>query len=76
MKSITQLDSDISTLTCGVPQGSILGSLLFVLYVNDINSVYKNLFTLLFADGTSAFIEGDYVLELKKILNDELICVY
>ena len=53
-------------------QGLTLGPLLFVL----INSVHKKLFTLIFADDTSTFIEGDNLPELIQILNDELNKLY
>ena len=43
-------------ITCGVPQGSILGPLLFILYVNDIVNSSKLLHFILFADDTNVFI--------------------
>ena len=42
-------------VTCGVPQGSILGSLMFLLYIKDMAYVSKLLFIILFADNTNLF---------------------
>ena len=59
-------------INCGVPRGSILGPLLFLLYVNDIANVSNVLLPILFADDTSVFLEGTNVNEMCKIMNDEL----
>ena len=48
--------SDIRDVTCGVPQGSILGSLLFILYIHDCAKVSDKLFHVLFADDTNVFL--------------------
>ena len=52
-------------VVCGVPQGSILGPKLFILYVNDICNVSSLLRFVLFADDTNIFLSGD---DVKGIL--------
>ena len=47
--------SEFKEIKCGVPQGSILGPLLFILYINDMCDVSKLLHIILFADDTNIF---------------------
>ena len=63
--------SDTKTITHGVPQGSILGPLLFIIYMNDFSRSFDLLFSILFADDTSVFIEGTHFENISKILNTE-----
>ena len=48
-------ESDYKEISCGVPQGSILGPLLFILYINDIEYVSDIIKPILFADDTNLF---------------------
>ena len=64
--------SDTKMITHGVPQGSILGPLLFIIYMNDFSRSSDLLFSILFADDTSVFVEGTHFENISKILNTEL----
>ena len=64
--------SDNKQITHGVPQGSILGPLLFILYINDFSNASDLLFSILFADDTSVFIEGTAYSSIIKDINTEL----
>ena len=61
--------SDYMTISCGVPQGSILGPLLFLLYVNDIVNVSNVLLLLLYADDTNAFLSGKNIDKMIETMN-------
>ena len=52
---IQDSSSDLLNITCGVPQGSILGPLLFILYMNDIINASTLATFILFADDTNIF---------------------
>ena len=60
------------SISCGVPQGSILGPLLFILYINDITSCCQILKLILFADDTNLFCSNRDYLELERIVNGDL----
>ena len=53
--NINGICSDKRLITCGVPQGSVLGPTLFLLYINDICNVSKIFNIILFADDTNLF---------------------
>jgi hypothetical protein len=64
-----------SKITTGVPQGSILGPLLFLLYINDICNSSQILHFILYADDTNIFYSSENINELCTTINNELRCV-
>ena len=53
--SINGYESGLAAINCGVPQGSVLGLLLFLLYINDLNQAIKPCKVHHFADDTNRY---------------------
>ena len=66
------VESEIRPVECGVPQGSILGPLLFIISMNDICNVSDLMFAIMYADDTCFLMNGTDLHKLIKQLNVEL----
>ena len=73
--SINNHSSQLGGITCGVPQGSVLGPLLFLIYINDLPNVSKVLSFFLFADDTNIYYESENIIKLRDKINKELLKV-
>lgn len=60
------------TTNCGVPQGSVLGPVLFRLYMNDLPKIFANLTTILFADDATLHITGSDPIDMIHTVNINL----
>ena len=70
--SYHNIQSNYADISCGVPQGSILGHLLFLIYINDVAFVSTQLFSVLFADDTNMFGTDNDLEALIVNVNTEL----
>ena len=64
--------SNMANISCGVPQGSILGPLLFLIYINAIVNVSEIATLIMFADDTNLFFKDKNLDNLINICNVEL----
>ena len=68
---IINSSSSLRRVNAGVPQGSVLGPLLFLVYINDISESLLSL-TRLFADDSSLFYSATNIKDIEGIINHDL----
>ena len=64
--------SGSTSVTCGIPQGSNLGPLLFLIYINDLPNCLHHATPRMFADDTNVSFAADSLEELQSVINSEL----
>ena len=70
--SINGYESDLAAINCGVPQGSVLGLLLFLLHINDLNQAIKSCKIHYFADDTNLLCLSNSIKKLNIQVNADL----
>ena len=70
--SINGYESGLAAINCGVPQGSVLGPLLFLLYIHDLNQAIKFCKVHHFADNTNLLCLSNSIKKLSKLVNADL----
>ena len=68
--------SNSKNITCGVPQGSILGPLLFLVYINDMHNASEKCAVHHFADDTNLLFSHKDPRTIQKVMNKELVYLF
>ena len=68
--SLSGVNSSIKHMQYGVPQGSILGPLLFIIYINDLPNIFNRAKFILYADDANIIINGANISDIVQQLNE------
>ncbi len=71
--TVNNINSGTSSVTCGVPQGSILGPFLFLLYINGLHNSLTVLNSTLFTDDCSGYASCPDIQKLAQDVNSDLV---
>jgi len=69
---VNKAESGMHEINCGVPQGSVLGPLLFLVYVNDTSNAVPAVNVKLLADDTNLFVAGTSSTAVKHLANNSI----
>ena len=72
MCTVNGVLSKKNLVTCGIPQGSILGPLLFLIYINDLPSSLEHSSSRMFADDTTLTVSGKSLHDVEVAINHDL----
>ena len=72
MTSVNGVHSEMREVVCGVPQGSILGPLIFILYINSLPTVLSHATPYLYADDTALVVTGSNEVDIVEKLSYDL----
>src|SRR6266581_4318115 len=72
---VNNVSSSEAAISCGVPQGSVLGPLLFLIYINDLSDVVSRNQLKMFADDLNLFMFHPDLQILEKNANDCLMAM-